>query len=712
MVGIIVDILYRFIYIKQLIHHQQLTHKVKMDYRELSFQSQEEFLQWKEMEEKLTHSSYIKHCAPKIIGDIMEHCYYYCNRTGKYEGRGEGKRQIKSQGSSKLGCHCTAFIKTIRNTQTKDSEIKVEYCATHNTHNVELAHLRISSETRAKIAAKLQQGVTVEKILDEIRDTLVDGGIHREHIVTRQDINNVRLQYNIEGIQRHPNDLTSVCAWVEEMHTLPYDPVVLFKCQGEQQPQHTDNLGKDDFLLVLQTEFQRDMLQKHGNNTVCVDTTYGTNVYDFYLITIMVIDDFGEGVPVGWGLSNREDTTLLTEMLKAIESKTGSIIPLWFMSDDANQFFSAWIGVFGRNKTKKLLCVWHLDRAWRQALGKHVANKETQIEIYHHLQLLMQETGISEFRITLQKFLTILEVKSHDFLDYFKKTYLSRVEEWATCYRVGAPLNTNMFVESFHRVLKIVYLQQKQNRRLDFLLSTLLKIARDKAFEILTKHTKGKNTHRVCELNKRHKLALQISSTTSINMVDDTTWKVSSSANSSVLYTVQRTLGACNCYLHCQSCKTCVHMYSCTCLDASLHTTVCKHCHLVHMKYAPSQQQDSHQPSLAYYEHVLNPSRNTCIAKPSITKQSIQDKIYELQTRLKTCTDANALTAVHTHIGNALHCLKAIQAQPKVKVLPVKRQFPANKKSETQCHFFSTKSKRAKIESSLLSKPTPSATKK
>ena len=34
-------------------------------------------------------------------------------------------------------------------------------------------------------------------------------------------------------------------------------------------------------------------------------------------------------------------------------------------------------------------------------------------------------------------------------------------------------INTNMFVEAFHRLLKKVYLEGKQNRRLDHLLCVL-----------------------------------------------------------------------------------------------------------------------------------------------------------------------------------------------------------------------------------------------
>jgi len=45
------------------------------------------------------------------------------------------------------------------------------------------------------------------------------------------------------------------------------------------------------------------MLKEFGPATICVDSTHGTNVYDFKLITILVIDEFGEGIPVAWMIS-------------------------------------------------------------------------------------------------------------------------------------------------------------------------------------------------------------------------------------------------------------------------------------------------------------------------------------------------------------------------------------------------------------------------
>ena len=69
-----------------------------------------------------------------------------------------------------------------------------------------------------------------------------------------------------------------------------------------------------------------------------------------------------------------------------------------------------------------------------------------------------------------------------------------------------------MFLEAFHQLLKVVFLQHKQNRRIDHLLITMMKIARDKAFQRLQNLTKGKHTHRLGEINRRHKASLQMTS--------------------------------------------------------------------------------------------------------------------------------------------------------------------------------------------------------
>ena len=94
-----------------------------------------------------------------------------------------------------------------------------------------------------------------------------------------------------------------------------------------------------------------------------------------------------------------------------------------------------------------------------------------------------------------------------------------------------ATVNTNMFLEAFKGPLKLIYLHHKQNRRVDYLLTTLLKVARDKAFERFRKLEKGKRTHRIFEINKRHKAAEKMAiifTNTSITPVSETEWEVPS----------------------------------------------------------------------------------------------------------------------------------------------------------------------------------------
>ena len=211
---------------------------------------------------------------------------------------------------------------------------------------------------------------------------------------------------------------------------------------------------------------------------------------------------------------------------------------------------------------------------------KHISTKQ-QVEMYHHLRVLMMETDVATFRGLLSQFLTLIKSTASSFCDYFHTTYCNHVQKWAMCYRVGTPMNTNMYAESFHRVLKIVYLQHKQNQRIDCLIHILLKIVRDKAFERLHKLEKGKHTHRTGEINKRHASAVTLLSVATIDCISSDKWRVSSHTRPGVFYIVERKEKSCSCRLHCQTCKACahshvyMHMCGCVCQYNSVQTHAC-----------------------------------------------------------------------------------------------------------------------------------------
>ena len=115
------------------------------------------------------------------------------------------------------------------------------------------------------------------------------------------------------------------------------DPILVFKQQSHEQPSDIDDMSKNDFLIGIKTSFQRDMLVRFGPTAICMYSTHSTKAYDFFL-TILVLDDLSERIPIAWILSNREDAATIQQVLVKMKEKCGDIHTQFFMSDDAENF--------------------------------------------------------------------------------------------------------------------------------------------------------------------------------------------------------------------------------------------------------------------------------------------------------------------------------------------------------------------------------------
>ena len=164
-----------------------------------------------------------------------------------------------------------------------------------------------------------------------------------------------------------------------------------------------------------------------------------------------------EGVPVAWAISSKEDLDALSAVLQQLKLRTGDLKPQHFMSDDTQQYWNAWAAAYSSNNTTKLLCTWHIDRAWRKDLHEHVPNNEQKALVYHQLRVLLSETEEAKFDVLLQQFLSYAVANHQRFFQYFRDHYARRCGQWASCHRVGTMVNTNMHMKSFHRLLKVVY---------------------------------------------------------------------------------------------------------------------------------------------------------------------------------------------------------------------------------------------------------------
>ena len=92
--------------------------------------------------------------------------------------------------------------------------VHAEYCVNH-AHEIAIAHLSIPQGTRLSIASKLQGGVPIDKVLDQVRSDLPDT-LGRGHIVNKQDIRNIERQFGVEGKSFNPKDsLKMLTNWLK-----------------------------------------------------------------------------------------------------------------------------------------------------------------------------------------------------------------------------------------------------------------------------------------------------------------------------------------------------------------------------------------------------------------------------------------------------------------------------------------------------------------
>ena len=691
----------------QLIQHTNDTHDEDLKIHRQGFSSEAEFKQWKEKVEKETISWFVKYRKREGKNSIID--WYRCNRSGTYRPRGTGKRAMKQQGSSKIGGHCTAFMKTI---SSKDrGNVVVEACLGHTGHEKKLGHLRIPDQLRQEIAGKLAKGVKIESILDEIRNN-AGGGIFRDHLVDRKDIINVKHQLNVDLMEKDSKDTKSVDFWVNELQNGTFNPVLVYKPQGVNEY----SLPAEDFLLGIQTKYQLDMLKKYGRKIICMDSTHKTNQYDFQLISVLVIDEFGEGVPVAWLISNREDQLVLSPFLAAMATKCGNMETEVFMSDDANNFYNAWVLNFPR-PSKKLICAWHVDKNWRKGLKSHISTTDDMAVVYAALKTMQFEEDEAKFRKQLQEFCGWCEKTYPRFYSYFFPTYVKHVEQWALCFRIDAGINTNMATEAFHNILKGLYFQKKQNRRIDHLLCQLLKIARDKVFDGLIKSEKGKRTYKMRATDERHKSAAQIKEQDVIK-VDRGNWRVRSQEDDSRSYCVSSIEDTCNCIIRCSKCSVCKHMYRCGCIDFNVRGIACKHIHAVHIRQLNCNEEPStkkvktklnvdseESENVKYFQEILrdNSEEPGLIFNLASVRVAMLAKIAELTDIVQSSTSPQALRTAMAHVKSAITVAQGLGRLDNEHAYDLKPKgyIPPNKKFDIQQRFIKTRKAYKKPQNSL-----------
>ncbi|GFY63965.1 MULE domain-containing protein [Trichonephila inaurata madagascariensis] len=298
---------------------------------------------------------------------------YHCCRSGTYKPKGKDLNNLKSQGSAIIGISCPAVIK-------------------------------------------------VRDIREEIT---VDCG--RKMLIEKKDIDNIKRYFNINGyVKRHEVDAVSVKLWAQEMKNNGENCIVFFKEQGQLGNDYC--LKDEDFVLVIMTDFQKEMITKYGKDKICIDGTHRLNGYDFNLYSVLVVDEHKNGIPVTFCFSNRSSEDVFKIYFSAIKNTVGKIETTTFMTDDAPAFYNAWSYVMGT--VKNVLCAWHVTRNWHQNLNK-IKNPEKRKIVNKALKAVKDELCLETFSNLMKQFIEDLlnDPDTSEFGKYFQQNYAQRPEK-------------------------------------------------------------------------------------------------------------------------------------------------------------------------------------------------------------------------------------------------------------------------------------------
>ena len=429
------------------------------------------------------------------------------------------------------------------------------------------------------------QGLEQDAILDRVRSA----GGKRTSVIEKADLKNVASKLGLGKNHRlNSEDSVSVRLMVQDMES--NNELLLFKDQGDIH----SVIAEEDFVLCFMTKEQRTFMSQQISKTspmlICMDSTHGISKYqNFQLTTIMLVSDLNMGYPAAFMISSTVNTDIVTEFIKAFKDVVGPIHAKVFMSDDDCIYRNAWKQVMEIDqsvKTKYLLCSWHVYRAIRKNIASKIsAPVAKKHHVYHMFRVLFEEHEESKFMIEAENFLKFLDgANLIEFKNYIEEFYLKmgRVELWAKCYRQDSFLNTNNHLESMHRLLKYVYLDGKQVKRLDDSLNALKTMVKNQTYNRMINLLRNRTSS--ADDFKKHAKGKELN----VIQIDQGIFEVQSESKIGTTYRIEsKNLSFSDCLFRCNECNVCRCMFVCECNDNQNGTkNLCKHIHAVmhHMK--------------------------------------------------------------------------------------------------------------------------------
>lgn len=236
------------------------------------------------------------------------------------------------------------------------------------------------------------------------------------------------------------------------------------------------SVTEEKFLFIHQSDFQKQLLLKYGQEICLMDATYRTTQYAVPLYFICVPTNVNY-MTVATFITETEDSDSIKKVLLQLRQWNPEWNPSFYMCDYATEEINAIESVFPDSFV--YLCDFHREQAWDcwlNASHNGVQLYKSQIvSLLKNIATASTEMEFEEAKDNLKE--SALWRGNKKFRDWFERYWRSKSDRWVQAYRqnrFNVSINTNNGIERQNLALKYEYLQSKKASSLSHLLTIIV----------------------------------------------------------------------------------------------------------------------------------------------------------------------------------------------------------------------------------------------
>ncbi|BBM97208.1 hypothetical protein MPTK1_1g03840 [Marchantia polymorpha subsp. ruderalis] len=442
----------------------------------------------------------------------LEHIYYHCAFGGtdvsKKDKNVSSLFVMRKKETSDRGCLCSFEVKRLylhphvaKITYEFTSHVDATGFPCHENLNpsciskTPTQSVHISAALREWVISRLEHKYTPLHIINEhralVQSRIRQGGAIASHTnggyLSELDITGISDAFLKGRVALQKLDEHAVLMWSKR-----YKHKVFFFEQ--QSPANDRNqAGAASFVIGIQTTWQKRKLLAGPETLVMCETTYGSNKLQYKMFSILVVDQYYNGIPVAWIITpniRKHDAQPWMEALRqSLHEVSIDWKPQSFVVDNLSSSTKEIRSVWG-SKVQIFVSLRRVKRTWRKKLTALVKGWSTRTMLFERLGSIMDKT-YPAYVSRRQRIHCIKELVEElfaeclyactSFYEYFQREWMDprKICTWAKCLMdlPSASIRVNAAIDSYLANLKRRNLCCKDRlvgRRISWLLDSLI----------------------------------------------------------------------------------------------------------------------------------------------------------------------------------------------------------------------------------------------